>query len=66
MAEFDTNTRQAVTKRRKEELNRRIAKISGQDKELAEELAAGYYDGREQVNRIAEEFYADGKKSPSD
>ena len=39
MAEFDYNTRRAITDRRKEELNRRIERITGRDRELAREVA---------------------------
>lgn len=39
MAEFDYNTRRVISDRRKEELNRRIEKFAGRDRELAREVA---------------------------
>lgn len=39
MAEFDYNTRRVISDRRKAELNRRIEKFAGRDRELAREVA---------------------------
>lgn len=59
MAEFDYNTRQAISDRRKEELNRRIGKITGQDRELAQELAGQTGSGKK-VDQIMRTFYEKG------
>lgn len=64
METFDYNTRRAVTDRRKEELNRRIRKISGQDRELALELAGQSGSNGEKVGQIVRTFYEE-KKTPS-
>lgn len=65
MKAFDYNTRRVITNRRKEELDQRISKLSGHDKELAKELT-GQSNGRgEMVSRIAKQFYAQPGKKPS-
>jgi len=65
MAEFDYNTRRAISNRLKGELERRIQKLSGHDKELAKELVEQGRYGGEQVNRIVKQFYAKEGKIPS-
>ena len=65
MKAFDYNTRAKITNRRREELNQRISKLSGNDKELAKELT-GQSGGRgEMVSQIARQFYAQPEKRPS-
>ncbi len=65
MKVFDYNTRRVITNRRKEELDRRIQKLSGQDKELAQELIGQSGSRGEMVNQIAKQFYAQSEKKPS-
>ncbi len=65
MKVFDYNTRRVITNRRKEELDRRIQKLSGQDKELAQELIGQSGSRGEMVNQIAKQFYAQPEKKPS-
>ena len=62
MAEFDYNTRRAITDRRKEELNRRIERITGRDRELAREVADR--DGGEKTAQVIKSFY-EGESTPS-
>lgn len=62
MAEFDNNTRREITDRLKEELNRRMRKLSGADRELAQELVSQSYGGGDQVGRIAKQFYGTDEK----
>lgn len=58
MAEFDYNTRMAITNRRKEELNRRIERIAGQDRQLAREVAE--QNGGEKTAQVIKSFYEKG------
>lgn len=62
MAEFDNNTRKKITDGLKEESNRRIGKLSGQDRELAQELISQSYGGGAKVTRIAKQFYGTNQK----
>ncbi len=62
MAEFDYNTRRAVTDRRKEELNRRIERITGWDRQLAREVAD--QNGGEKTAQIIKSFYEE-ESTPS-
>ena len=62
MAEFDYNIRRAITDRRKEELNRRIERITGQDRELAREVADR--NGGEKTAQVVKSFY-EGESTPS-
>ncbi len=62
MAEFDYNTRRAITDRRKGELNRRIERITGQDRELAREVADR--NGGEKTAQVVKSFY-EGESTPS-
>lgn len=65
MAEFDYGTRREISRKLKEALDRRIGKLSGQDKELAMELTAQNLNGDGQIGKIAREFYLDVQKTPS-
>lgn len=65
MGEFDRNTRRVIADGRKKELERRIQKLSGNDRELALELVGQYGANGEKVGRIAREFYAKKEKTPS-
>lgn len=65
MAEYDYNTRREISNRRKQELEKRIGKLSGQDRELAEELAKQGRAVGEQIDRIVNEFYGKEEKTPS-
>lgn len=64
MAEYDYNTRSAITKKRREQLEQRIRKLPGHDKELAEEIA-GQLGSGEQIGRIAAQFRMQKEKKPS-
>lgn len=66
MAEFDYNTRRAITKKREEELDKRIQKsgVSGHDKELAAEIRGREWNGK-RITRIGQEFYHYPEKKPS-
>lgn len=66
MVGFDYNTRRAVTLKRIQELEKRIEKLSGHDKELALEVAGRLKDGKNRTGRIAREFYANPDKKPSE
>ena len=55
MAEFDYNTRMAITNRRKEELYRRVERITGQDRQLAKEVADRNVG--EKTAQIIQSFY---------
>jgi len=65
VAEFDYNTRREISKRRKEELEQRIRKLSGHDKELAKEIVENGRNGGEQADEVAKLFYAKKEKKPS-
>lgn len=65
MAEYDYNTRREISNRRKQELEKRIGKLSGQDRELAEELAKQGRAVGGQIDRIVNEFYGKEEKTPS-
>lgn len=65
MKVFDYNTRREITNRRKAELERRIQKLSGNDKELAQELLGQPGRSGEQIRKIAKQFYANPEKKPS-
>lgn len=64
MADFDYNTRREITRKRQAALDKRIEKLSGNDKELAKEVK-----GRERMGsvtlRVAKEFYSKPEKKPS-
>lgn len=62
MAEFDYNTRRVISDRRKAELNRRIEKFAGRDRELAREVAEK--NGGEKTTQVIKSFY-DGDCTPS-
>lgn len=66
MAGFDYNTRRAITKKREEELEKRIQKsrVSGNDRELAAEIRGREWNGK-RMTRIGQEFYHDPGKKPS-
>ncbi len=66
MAEFDYNTRAAITSRLEEERKERIKKsgLSGSDLELAEEICKQGWGG-EKIREISKEFYRDPGKKPS-
>ncbi len=63
MADFDYNTRSAITKRRQEELERRMRALSGEDRKLAQEIQSR--SGGEQIGRIAAQFRARKELTPS-
>lgn len=68
-SEFNYNTRNAITNRRGEELKKRTARLTGEDKRIAEDLAAsGQYcfdPESKEVRAILESFYRDPGKKPS-
>ena len=65
MAEFDYGTRREISQKRKEELDQRIKKLSGQDKELAMELTEHTAGSNSQISKIAKDFYLNEEKTPS-
>lgn len=65
MKAFDYNTRREITNRRKAELEQRIRKLSGNDKELALELLEQPGRSGEQIRKIANQFYENPAKKPS-
>lgn len=64
MAEFDYSTRQAISKRLREQREKRMQKLPEQDRALAQDILFGEY-GREQIGRIIEQFYVQKDKKPS-
>lgn len=62
---FDYNTRREITNRRKAELEQRIRKLSGNDRELVLELLEQPGRSGEQIRKIAKQFYANPEKKPS-
>lgn len=64
MAEFDYNTRKVISAELRARREERIQKLSGHDKELAEEIIR-QYGSREQVSRIVRQFRAQKEKKPS-
>lgn len=65
MAEFDYNTRREISKKQRAELDRRIEKLSGHDREIAKEIVEQGRNGGEQIDRIVNVFYAKEEKTPS-
>lgn len=66
MAEFDYISRRNITLQRNEDLEKRIQKLSGHDKELALEIMGRNVNGSQQVTRIAGQFYRSEGKKPSE
>lgn len=65
MAEFDYNTRAAIDRKRREERERRISKLSHTDQQLARELAGVSGTGSSLINSEAGKFYGDPSLTPS-
>lgn len=65
MAEYDGTSRLAIRKELERQSQQRIAKLSGQDKELAQALAKGQTEANEKIQKIAGAFYGDKGKKPS-
>lgn len=66
MAEFDYNTRREISKKLRAELEKRIEKLSGPDKELAKEIVEQGRNGGEQIGRIVKLFYTKEENTPSE
>ncbi len=66
MADFDYNTRKAISQRLEEEQKARIGRsgVSGGDLKLADEICGQAWGG-EMIRKISEEFYRDPGKKPS-
>lgn len=66
MADYDYNTRQVIREKLKNSLEKRIHKLSKNDRILAEEIICQHNGNGEQVIRIGRQFYAQKEKKPSE
>lgn len=66
---FDYNTRNALGQRLKQQLTARMRKLTGQEKQLAQEIdkGEGYFNSSETplLTRIIDSYNQDGEKKPS-
>ena len=59
MAEFDIHTRKVISDRLQEQRNKRIKKLGGRERALAEEIIYQYYGSKEQIDRRIHDIQPD-------
>ena len=65
MADYDGTSRLAIRKELERQLQKRIEKLSGHDRELAQALVKSQAEADRLIGRIAGGFYGDKGKKPS-